>query len=311
MEWLSEDKEKLIKPVFKPWKVGIVDDDMEVHKVTRLVLSRFEFEQRQVELISAYSGEEAKQLFKKHNDIALVILDVVMEQEDSGLTVVDFIRNTLKNHYTRIILRTGQPGNAPEAEIVRNFDIDGYRSKTELTQNNLSLLLYTTLRSYRDVVNLQRYQLGLKTIIDSIARLTNVEQVSELASILISQLAILFNSSHTELLIQNCEMISVTEKNTDTWCMFVDPHKHSFVKNQQLEPLLSRVTAQALSQKMTIIEPPFYAYYYQLKSGVSSVFTVSCSEPLSEFNQELLSIFSQNLTLTTEKVVKSSSKIEV
>jgi CheY-like chemotaxis protein len=311
VEWLSEDTVKLIKPVFKPWKVAIVDDDEEVHKVTRLVLSRFEFEQRQVELISAYSGEEAKELFKNHNDIALVILDVVMEQEDSGLTVVDFIRNTLKNHYTRIILRTGQPGNAPEAEIVRNFDIDGYRSKTELTQNNLSLLLYTTLRSYRDVVNLQRYQLGLKTIIDSIARLTNVEQVSELASILISQLAILFNSSHTELLIQNCEMISVTKKDTDTWCMFVEPQKHSFVKNQQLEPLLSRVTAQALSQKMTIIEPPFYAYYYQLKSGVSSVFTVSCSEPLSDFNQELLSIFSQNLTLTTEKVVKSSSKDEV
>ncbi len=135
----------------RPWRILIVDDDREVHTVTRLSLRRFNFEKRPVELISAYSAAEARDLFATEHDIALILLDVVMETEDAGLMFVRYVRQTLGNHAVRIVLRTGQPGSAPEQEVIVDFDINDYRAKTELTHERLTVCTITALRSYRDI----------------------------------------------------------------------------------------------------------------------------------------------------------------
>lgn len=95
-----------------PWKIIIADDDPDVHNITRLVLDDYEFEGRPLKFLSAYSGEETKALIAAHPDTAIILLDVVMETDDSGLQVVRHIRRELENHFVRIILRTGQPGKA-------------------------------------------------------------------------------------------------------------------------------------------------------------------------------------------------------
>jgi len=115
------------------WKVLIVDDEEEVHHVTKLVLSDFIFNNRKLEFLSAYSEAEARNLLNRHNDVAVVLLDVVMERDDSGLKLVRYIREELKNHLVRIILRTGQPGRAPESNVILEYDINDYKEKTELT----------------------------------------------------------------------------------------------------------------------------------------------------------------------------------
>lgn len=97
-----------------PWKIAIIDDEEGVHDVTKLTLKTFNFEDRPVEFLSAYSGEEGLTLFRETPDIALAFVDVVMETDDAGLKLVDAIRNELNNHTTRLILRTGQPGQAPK-----------------------------------------------------------------------------------------------------------------------------------------------------------------------------------------------------
>ena len=96
------------------WKVMIVDDEEEVHNVTHMVLDDYSFEGRGVELISAYSGAETLELFRQHPDTAVILLDVVMETDQAGLEVTRIIRDEIKNRFVRIILRTGQPGQAPE-----------------------------------------------------------------------------------------------------------------------------------------------------------------------------------------------------
>ena len=63
-----------------PWKILIVDDDEEVHVMTRLVLRDLVFENRPVRLFSANSGEQARVLLEQEADICLILLDVVMEQ---------------------------------------------------------------------------------------------------------------------------------------------------------------------------------------------------------------------------------------
>jgi signal transduction histidine kinase len=131
------------------WRVLVVDDDADVHAVTRLCFVDFRYEGRPVHVLSAHSGEEAREVLKHNGDIALVLLDVVMETEHAGLEVARYIRDELRNRTMRIVLRTGQPGQAPPREVVRQFEIDDYRTKTELTFERLQVLTVTALRTYQ------------------------------------------------------------------------------------------------------------------------------------------------------------------
>ena len=132
--------------------VLVVDDDETVIQVTRLVLSRFRFDNHALELICAGSGREAIEILSQREDIAIVLLDVVMESDDSGFEVVSFIRNQLHNYITRILLRTGQPGLAPERQVINDYDINDYIAKTEATTDRLNLSMTNALRSYRDIL---------------------------------------------------------------------------------------------------------------------------------------------------------------
>lgn len=310
MDWLLDDEPLEQKYQATPWKVAIVDDDEEVHKVTKLTLKGFEFEDRQVEFLHAYSGIEARKLFKQHDDIALVLLDVVMEDEHAGLEVVKFIRNELHNHFSRIVLRTGQPGSAPEEQVIREYDIDDYKSKTEFTKRNLNLLFYTNLRAYRDIHNIQRYQKGLKAVIDAMVNLAETEKVSDFAAALMQQLAIVLNSSRTEFIMQDSEAFTLTNDGDNRWHIMVNDQGTEVLGQgtctKQNESFV-KIANQALEQKQSMFEPPLYAHYYLSKSGIESVFILRNSQLLSDFNQQLLQIFSQNAVLTLEHLFKSQS----
>ena len=141
----------------KAWKVIISDDDYEVHAVTRLALGDFTFEGRPLEFLSAYNGHETLDLMRDNPDTAVLLLDVVMEEEDTGLKVVKGIRNDLNNPFVRIILRTGQPGQAPQIRVIRDFDINDYKEKIELTDQKLYASVTTSLRSYRDLRLIERH----------------------------------------------------------------------------------------------------------------------------------------------------------
>ena len=105
-------------PKLAPWKVLLVDDEPDIHDITKLTLSRFRLDGRALSFVHAYSGAEAKEVLARETDIALVFLDVVMEREDSGLEVARWMREDLNNQFTRIVLRTGQPGQAPEERVI-------------------------------------------------------------------------------------------------------------------------------------------------------------------------------------------------
>ncbi|MFY9179297.1 MAG: response regulator [Venatoribacter sp.] len=130
----------------------VVDDDPTVIEVSRLVLSHFRFQQSRLKLIEAHSAKDAKIILQQRTDIALILLDVVMEQDDSGLALVNYIRNELNNHRIRILLRTGQPGYAPEQQVVIDYDINDYLLKSEITQARLTLSITSALRSYFDIL---------------------------------------------------------------------------------------------------------------------------------------------------------------
>ncbi len=134
-----------------PWKVLLVDDEPSVHDVSRLILSDLEFANRPVRLLHANSAATAQQLLNHHTDIALLILDVVMETDEAGLDLIEHVRDEMNNHQIQIVLRTGQPGMAPETTIIRRFAINGYFVKTEITAQRLESIVISSLRSFEQL----------------------------------------------------------------------------------------------------------------------------------------------------------------
>ena len=132
-----------------PWQVLLVDDEPAVHDVSRLVLGDLRFDGRGIELLSACSGAQAREILSRRDDVALVLLDVVMETDDAGVALVRFIREDLRNVQTQIVLRTGQPGMAPERDMVLHHGINGYFLKTDLTAERLHSIVVSALRTYR------------------------------------------------------------------------------------------------------------------------------------------------------------------
>jgi response regulator RpfG family c-di-GMP phosphodiesterase len=151
----------------KPWKLLIADDDEDVHLATKLVLKDFRFKDRGIEFLDTYDGKSTCDLIRAHPDTAVVLLDVVMETTDAGLQVVERIRDEIGNHMVRIILRTGQPGHAPEKEVVLKYHINDYKSKAELTADKLFTSLVSAFRSFEDFQTIELNRAGLAKMLDA------------------------------------------------------------------------------------------------------------------------------------------------
>jgi signal transduction histidine kinase len=145
-----------------PWYVLVVDDDEEIHNVTRYALSNYVFQEKRLNILSAFSGAEARTILSENPSIALALIDVVMESDNEGLRLVEYIRNDLKNEFTRLVLRTGQPGQAPEYEVITKYDINDYKNKVELTNTRLLTLVTTALRSFADITDLDHLRKNLE-----------------------------------------------------------------------------------------------------------------------------------------------------
>ena len=171
------------------WDILVVDDDPEIHSVTKLALSGVEFWGKSLRFHHAYSGEEAIVQLVQNPDICLLLLDVVMETDDAGLKVVKKVREDLDNHNVRIILRTGQPGHAPEEQVIREYDINDYKMKTELTRSKLVTSLMTALRSFQQICELEAQSEGLTNILNASNAILGHNNISGFSQAVVMQLA--------------------------------------------------------------------------------------------------------------------------
>ncbi|MBD1207410.1 MAG: hybrid sensor histidine kinase/response regulator [Ignavibacteria bacterium] len=167
---LLDDFAPSTSPHLPGWKILIVDDDVEIHSVTRYALTDYAFQGQGVAVTSLYSARETREILPAIPDVAVILLDVVMETADAGLRLVEYIRNTLDNQFVRIILRTGQPGEAPEFEVIRKYDINDYKSKTELTNTKLLTAITSSLRSFSDIMEIEHYRQHLQHLVEERTR---------------------------------------------------------------------------------------------------------------------------------------------
>jgi len=179
------------------WKLLIVDDEEDVHQLTRFVLDDYVYQDKKLKLISAYSAEDAKVLLEQNPNIAVILLDVVMETNDAGLKLVEYIRENQQNHFVRIILRTGQAGYAPEKQVILKYDINDYKNKTELTDQKLFTVITASLRAYSDIITIESYRQHLE---DKVAERTRELQEKNEALVKLNEQLIQINQEKNEFL---------------------------------------------------------------------------------------------------------------
>src|SRR5436853_2502295 len=171
------------------WKIAVIDDEPAVHDGTRFALSDYRLNGQGLEILSAYSAAEGRELMRHHPDVAVVVLDVIMETDDAGLALVEYIRTDLKNETVRIILRTGQPGQAPERRVIIDYDINDYKAKTELTADKLFTALTAALRGYQQLQRMVETRRGLEIIIEAASTLFDFKSMQRLAEGVLTQIA--------------------------------------------------------------------------------------------------------------------------
>jgi CheY-like chemotaxis protein len=175
------------------WKIMVVDDDAAIHDITQMSLRNFSYLDKQIEFLHAYSAQEAKKLIAIHPDIAVILLDVVMEHEQAGLEVVKYIRDELRNPFIRIILQTAQYEQAPERQVILEYDVNDYKEKREISTKKLFTSLVTALRTYQDMMTIHRNRLGLQKLIEATATIFGAQSIDKFISGILEQLLSILN----------------------------------------------------------------------------------------------------------------------
>jgi len=174
-------------------KVLIVDDEPTVHDITALVLKNFRYKGYKLELMSAYSAAEAREVLAFRGPFALILLDVIMETDDAGLTLARYIREELKDPMVRIILRTGQPGMVPQRQVMREYEIDDYKEKAELTSDRFDATVTSSIRTYLGFRKLEQSRQGLVRILDAIRDVENSSLEDDLSIRILDQIESVMN----------------------------------------------------------------------------------------------------------------------
>lgn len=196
----ADESEEIDPAAGTPWKILIADDEPDVHVATKLVLRDFKFKDRGLEFLDAYTGNEACDLLRLNPDTAVVFLDVVMESDDAGLRAVKRMREEIGNQLVRIILRTGQPGQAPEEHVILNYHINDYKAKSELTNRQLFTSLVSALRSFQDLQTIEASRRGLEKVLDAAGNM-DFRSRNLFVSGLLVQLASLLDLGDTDLVL--------------------------------------------------------------------------------------------------------------
>ena len=280
------------------WKLLIVDDEKEIHAVTRLVLSDFQYHGRPLMFLSAYSAREARQLFQEHPDIAVTLIDVVMEAEHSGLELVDYIRNDLENPFVRIILRTGQPGYAPEREVVQNYDINDYKEKTELTAQKLFSCVYTALGNYRALHSLDANRRGLIKILEGSTDLFQKKSLEHFIQGVLEQISALLFIDKEAVYVHKLGVASDSAGSDQVIVAATGGLNHCVGKDPRavLAADINEQIQTALTAKRSYFSDHSFIGYFGETKNAEAVIYLSSSEPFSPPDNHLLEIFFRNIS---------------
>ena len=284
------------------WHLLIVDDDEEIHTVTKLALSDLTVLGKQLVFHHAYSGKEAMAFLRKHPHTALVLLDVVMETDDAGLQVVQQIRDELQMDEIRIVLRTGQPGYAPEESVIKEYDINDYKTKTELTRSKLVTSIIASIRSYQQIRTINQSRRGLEKIINAGSNLLEQHSLHEFSEGVVTQISSLIGLHAEGVLCAQIEDDGSTSENI--YVLGAAGHYAPYIKCQldrlDNQRIVSQIT-QCLHNRQHLFTDQDTVLYLGNDKHSAAVY-IETNRPIEELDRQLIEVFLSNISIGYENV---------
>ena len=300
----DESKELLALPPEgnNRWKILIVDDDKDVHDATEFTLRGTLILNRPLEYVHAYSAKQAEVLLREHDDIAVILLDVVMETPNAGLDLIKTIRGPLANTQTRIILRTGEPNQAPELQIIRDYDINDYKLKSELNQKRLYTSLTSAIRSYRQICTIEASKKGLDLILRSSSELLTQEGLRAFAQGVIIHIAALLNVEPEGIICvrrrdsQPTHELHIIAAAGD-YCPLID--RQLCDENQTT---IYTLLNESIDKRCNIFEPAGMALYLGCNAQGDMSCFIANNQAIAEMEQSLLQVFCANISICADNI---------
>ncbi|MBU6199454.1 MAG: DUF3369 domain-containing protein [Xanthomonadaceae bacterium] len=286
-----------------PWKVLIVDDEPEVHAVTRLVLGNFRFADRPLQFLNASSAAQAETILREHPDVAVMLLDVVMETDRAGLDLVRIVRERHGNHFVRIVLRTGQPGQAPEQHVIANYDINDYKEKTELTAQKLATTMFAALRSYRDMRLIEASRRGLERVIDASTYIFSHEHSQRFAIAAMEQIADLIGGTRGALFCRVANGGSTTPEHFPV-AAATGGYRSLAGRNadEKLAPKMTASLRHAVGNRQHVFGDDHFVLFVGDSRAHENLVYVGESQPGNELTHRLLEVFATNISVAYENL---------
>jgi signal transduction histidine kinase/CheY-like chemotaxis protein len=284
------------------WKIAVIDDEPAVHDGTRFALHDYRLNGQGLEILSAYSAAEGRELMRSHPDVAVVLLDVIMESDTAGLGLVEFIRKELKNETVRIILRTGQPGQAPERRVIVDYDINDYKAKTELTADKLFTALTAALRSHQQLERMVQTRRGLEIIIEAASALFDFKSMQRLAEGVLTQIASLLNVDCAGILVlregQNAHETFSVLAGSGCYSRFIGSEVSEIIEHD-----LRHLVEEAFTRRHHEFSPRRSVLYIKTLSGREVVVVLEAARHLSSTDRALVEIFCSRLSIAFDNVI--------
>lgn len=299
---LISDEAEEVPPRAGSWTIAVVDDDRAVHDGTRYALAGYELDGRGLEILSAHSAAEARALLLERRDVAVVLLDVVMETDDAGLRLVEFIRRDLGDETARIILRTGQPGQAPERRVIVDYDINDYKAKTELTADKLFTSLTAALRAYQQLKRLDDTRRGLEIIIDAAPMLLDHKSLQRLSEGVLTQVASLLNAACAGILVLRENDASAQRFSVLAGSGLYGDHVDRDPP-WPLDPKIQPIVEVAFQDRRNSFGDHWSTLYVQTASGSEIVALIDTDRPLSDTDRALIALLTSRLSIAFDNVI--------
>lgn len=307
LAFVDEDEPAATEPVVpgEPWDILIVDDDEDVHQATEFALRGSIVLERPLRFLHAYSSAEALAILRQHPEVAVILLDVVMETEDAGLQVVGRIREELGLSHVRIILRTGQPGYAPEIEAITRYDINDYKTKSELTRNKLYTTVTAAIRSFDQIRRLDASRRGLELIIDSANRFMGEQGFQAFAAGVITQISALLGIQPEGLICAKSGQGNDPEE-SGQFVVLAAAGRYQHMVSCRLDQLADATVRtsleHALREHSNLFGSHSLTLFFPGKAGENFAAYVDSTHQLREIDRHLLEVFCANIAICGENI---------
>ncbi|WP_353093789.1 HD domain-containing phosphohydrolase [Tissierella praeacuta] len=291
-----------------PWKVLIVDDDNFIHRMLKEVNKNLVFEDKGIMFYSAYTSSEAIEILKENEDVALVLVDVFLEDRDTGLNFVKYIREDVKDFDIRLVLMTGKGSNILQDKIILNYDINGYENKSDLFSKKMKTVILSSLRSFRDIIRIKNHRESMEKVVSYISKLYEKDTINDFLISSLYYLSSLINQCKG-LGSENCPInsfVGVKQDKTHTFTIIGGTGKYRNLIDNKVEENISdndfiKVSKINKGGDHELFDDCYIARY-KSTAGNEAIIFIERYENIDCIDIELLNVFHKSISATFDNL---------